>query len=214
MSVQVLNTLLNYASLPILLPLCIGLFFYKHYTRDFRILVMYLLCTACIEGLANILWSYKRNNLPLLHLHTLLEFLFISLLYREHLSVAWRKYIHGLMLAFSLFAIYNSFMLQSWFTFNTYTRVTESTLVIMYSLLFMYMLLNTEQKKPLRNIPFFWVNSGFLLYFSGNFFLFLLSNYLASRLPLVNSVSWSFHAIILFLLYTFLSSALWIARKR
>lgn len=211
-----LKHLFTIACFSVVIPLGIGIRFFRTYGNDLKALTFFLALSAIVEITSYYLWYEHRNNLPLLHLYTLIEFVFLSYIYREHIaSVIPRRVINAIMVLFILFSVFNSLYIQSIYHFNTYARGIEIVLILFYAIVFVYALITRSDLTKLTRIPMFWVNTGVLLYYTTSFFVFLLSNNMLLMLPKsAVQLSWGFHGIFLLIYHAFLSVALWIHPKR
>lgn len=190
----------------VLLPTFIGVKRFRYQDRDLRSLSLFLVLSTLTEIVAIALFFYKKNNFPVLHVFTLLEFGFLSYLYSEHIyKLIPRMVIFTLVIAFTVFSVINSLLLQSLYTFNTYARGIEFLILLFYAIVHIY-LLNTENSGMLLQMPMFWITLGILLYYASSFFVVLMVNLV---LPQVNLV-WALHNIFLLLHYLFFAKALWI----
>jgi hypothetical protein len=199
----------------ILLPVSIVLLRFRLLDKASRI-IAWLVCWSCfIEVLSYVMGHYLRmNNIPLLHLYTPVEFCLITIFYARVLPVVFRgKRLWWITGSFIVFSAVNSFYLQNLYAFNTYSRGLEAAFFICLSLIcFGRMIRELNNDRP-QHDPVFWINAGFLLYFSGALFLFILSNYI---LPMKRQTSlhiWAFHSFLSILLYTMISIGLWKAKK-
>lgn len=104
----------------------------------------------------------------------------------------WFILITGILLVFSLI---NFFFIQK-LAFNSYTVVFQSVAVISCCLFYFHMLLRDLPSIYVHQLPMFWFNSAFLIYFAGNFFLFCFQSYLVNVLKNSLIVYWSFHNIL------------------
>jgi len=202
--------ILLYAPLSILPALLIGLFRYRAMSASFKVLCWYVFVGAAIQALSYLYWYQNRNNLPLLHIYTILEFGLIAVFYG---FVFDRLLLFGILtIAFTWLSVLNSLFLQPLLSYNTYARSLEAILVLVFVLLSLYrQLLNGGQ--TLRAQPLFWVNLGFLFYFAGSLFLFVASNSLLKGSETLNRFVWGLHALWVLLLYTLIAIGLWKHRK-
>jgi hypothetical protein len=211
-----LKQVVLFASLSVIAPLVIGLKHFRTYGNDLRALTVFLLFAGITELTSYLLWSRSMNNLPLLHVYTVIEFIMLSYIYRIHISsVLPRKFIEVTCLLFVCFAIYNSIFIQSVYQFNSYARGIEFIFILFYSIAYVYTLFTRNDTSPLKRTSMFWLNTGVLLYYTTSFFVFLLSNNMLMHLPKTAiQVSWAFHGIFLLIFHIFLSVALWIHPKQ
>lgn len=152
-----------------------------------------------------------KNNVPIVHLYTLLEFNVIALFYLVYFRGFYgRLLVPGMMLIFTVLVVLNSVFLQPLFSYNTYARSLEGVLVIALSLLGYYKLLAELPTKRLDQSPIFWINTGLLLYFAGNLFFFVLGNALLKEPNQSFSLmAWGLSTLLMVLMHLFISVGLW-----
>lgn len=157
---------------------------------------------------------FNGNNLPLLHVFTVLEFGLIVSMFKRSLNVYLSKIgIYLLIGLFTIFSLLNSVFYESIFTFNAFARAVEALIIILLSLLYFYSTLRNMTEKDLVSSPMFWISSGVLLYFSASLFIFIYSNILFGETK--NSFTiWGLHAIMSIILYIFYTIALWVKPKQ
>lgn len=152
--------------------------------------------------------KYRQPNLPLLHIYTLTEFILIYLFY----EIYFNRFYPVLLLritavAFVVFSVINSLFIQPINGFNTYARAAEAFILTVLSLLCFYKL--AQEHRPAIT----WINTGLLLYFSGAFLLFIVSNYILSYGNELNYHIWAVHAFLSLTMYLLITVGLWKARK-
>ena len=203
------------ASFSLVVPLAIGGTRFRHYGLDLKALTIFLCLSLLLESVSVYLWSRSINNLPVLHIFTLVEFVFIWYIFHEHIRTVIPLRVGALfMVLFVAFTITNSLWIQSVFRFNSYARGIEILLILLYCLVYIYTLLTSDNTVLLRRIPMFWFATGALLYYTMSFFLFLLSNDMLIHFPKgTNMISWGLHGVFLVIYHVFLSVALWIHPK-
>ena len=184
----------------IILPLLLAGVYYYKLSKAIRVLFYYLLVTAVISFATTILATKHIRNTPLIHIDTIVETLFLlrffSLIFARRRLI---NYIRVLMILFPVFCCINFIFFQSIYIFNSYTRVVEAMLFITFSMLYwIYRNDNLAWYRVSTN----WIVSGLLLYFSSAFFLFVFSNYLASKLSLQGFIFvWNIHATLILIMY-------------
>lgn len=199
------SIVLHYSPLAVLVPLVPATLHYRRYAPALKVLTLHLVMVAVFSGASVLLWSVKRNNLPLLHIYTIAEFIMISWFYMIVLrGYKKTRLIFWLAVCFTVFGLLNSLLLQSWYTFNTIPRSIESLLVILLSLVCYYKMLSELKIRKMERSPIFWINTGFLFYFSGALFLFMLSNYILPLNHQLNIFIWTIHACFSIMLYLFI----------
>ncbi len=204
-----------YSSFVVLLPLLVAVLRYRCLTPALRMIGVYVLLGTFVQGIAAMMSANKQNNLPLLHLYTILEFTCFVWFYRLlEKNFIKNSIFVGLVIGFPILAILNALFLQSIYEFNTYARSLESILLIMLALVWYYRALEELKIQRLQDDAVFWINTAILLYFSGSALLFGFSNYTLSFQKPLKVYIWAFHALFSTLLYLFITAGLWKQRTR
>ena len=187
--------------LTILFPLIIGGFRYGSFDTKLRTIFYYLVLSAIISFTSIALAESGQNNLPLLHLFTLLEGVLILLFYQKCLD----SYLHRIFFliagtGFVCFCFIDSLFIQNIFKFNTYSRFAEAFMIVCLALYFFYVTLGIETKEQWYRNSLILVNIGLLLYFSSSLLLFLFSQVLLSNRQ-INIAAWVIHATLVMIMY-------------
>lgn len=118
-------------------------------------------------------------------------FTLITLLYRSQFE---DKGIHWMILIvlFILMAIFNVIFFQKT-NINSFSYIVLSFVIIIYTIAFFYKLMIELPAQHIHQLPMFWINSAFLFYHSGSFFLFAFTSYIVFVLKNNLMVYWTFH---------------------
>lgn len=146
------------------------------FKREFRFLRYYLLWGLLIQAAAKVLYVQSMNNLPLLHLYTLVEFILLSLFYGDMLQLdrKSKRNLQYFMLVISLLIILNSIFLQPLTRFNSNVKTLTQILYIGYAVYYFFRAQSSEEHAfPLIFNLF---NSGILVYYAASLFIFMFSN--------------------------------------
>jgi hypothetical protein len=201
------------ASYFIAVPFVLAMIEYRHLDARMKSIACYVFLGGLIQVTSSYLNGHGKNNLWLLHLYTPLEFACIAWFYNQTLSGLANKFvILWIGFGFAVLSVLNTAFLQDSSTFNTYARSLEGLLVIAFCLSWYYKALVEMKIRKLQQDPVFWINTGFLLYFSGTVLLFASSNYILNINHALNLYIWAFHAFFSILLYFFITIGLWKAR--
>ncbi|MBA3681424.1 MAG: hypothetical protein H0W73_09700 [Bacteroidetes bacterium] len=146
----------------------------------------------------------KINNLPILHIYTILEFIILSWFYYILLKKDISYFIFiSVALLFTVFSLIGSVYIEIFFTFNTISRSLASLVFIFLSVLRLLKSLTVEDMAPNKNNKGVdYITAGFLVYFSGSIVLFSFSNYLNKLAYGLLLNIWSIHTLLLVLLYS------------
>lgn len=192
----------------ILLPVSIAIIKYVNLPVAVRYVFYYLLCSGSINLAAIILSNRGINNLPLLHLLTLVELYFLLKFYStlfEDSTAVMIKY--GCAIAI-LASLANSIWLQSIYTFNSYARGVVAICIILSSLIY-FIRIPEDKKRPAELIIVY----GLLFYYAGSFFLFLFSNYLKKGYA-SSTIVWNINASLVIVLYIFITVGILKCKRR
>lgn len=195
-------------------PVVIALSSYNRYPVLLRTFSLLLFIAGFIQLTAWLLWMNRSNNLYLLHIYTISEFILLTIVYKKLLSDLLKPWFFLILTSvFLSFAIADAFFLNGVMRYNTFSRPAEAFIILIYSILYFVQLLRSLQVQRLESEPFFWINSAILLYFSSSLFLFILSNSILGVSLAMNKIIWSLHAILAWIMYTTVSIGLWKARR-
>ncbi|TYP77024.1 hypothetical protein [Aquimarina intermedia] len=205
----------NVSTFIVVIPLLISVLRFRLLTTVQLKLVHLLILVLIVESISNILWRKKINNLPVYHLYTIIEFLLIIRIYWSTLSqLVSKKLLVGISVIFVVLAVLNTIFFQSIYVFNSNITTLLSILVILFSLSFFYITLKDVEYTALEKNPMFWINSGFLIYFSSNLILFFINNYLFEKSTEASFLIWGLHAIVNIVLIMFYTIAVWVNPKK
>jgi hypothetical protein len=199
--------------LSIVIPIVPALLQYKRLPGQLKVIVWYLFLSAISNAVTRILAYNYINNMPVMHVYTLLEFVLLALFYREVLAKGKTGILIPLMVSlFTLLCIGNVLFLQNMHTYNTYTKSIEALLIIVLGVFYFKQNLDSIVSGKDRNTSLMYINSGLLIYFSGSFIWFVVYNMTVMN-ERMGMVMWSIHATLLLLLYVLIAIALWKYKK-
>ena len=216
MEENISKILIQVATYSTFLPAALALSHLKSQLTIKRTLSWLVLISSIIALSSHIMGRYfSIPNLWLLHLLTIVEFIFFALIYRDVLGQRLATVVIWMFsLAAGLNSLYLFLIVKHWHSFNVYARTMESFLLMLFALTFFGKTLKEMKIKHLETHPLFWVSCGVLLYFSANFFIFIFSGdlYNLGGVPTWYEF-WGLHAILTFLLNLFYAIALWVKPK-
>lgn len=203
--------LFNYGPWIIIAPFVLAVVRYNRLSKELKLITWYLVLSVVTQAVSLLLWKKSINNLPLLHVFTVLEFLLLFTYYsfqsKPFLPRFWFYLVLALFLSFSLL---DAFVLENLHSFNIYTRSLEAFIFIGCSVHWFIRSLTIESKVafPEQN-ALKYLNAGFFIYFSGSLILFAFSNYINYLgQPLLMNI-WTLHTLLLIILYLFIFTGFW-----
>jgi hypothetical protein len=215
MSKEFFGNLSLISSFAVILPLLLALWKYHRLSKMQRKLVYLLITILVVESISNVLWYQKINNMLVYHFYTIIEFVLIVNIYKDELNKLFSKrFFYILVAAFTLFSIVNMYSFQNLWTFNSNATTLLGVLVIFLSLSYFYALLKEVKYSSLEQNPMFWLNAGFLIYFSSNLILFFINNSMFKTANEVSHLVWGLHAVVNIVLTFFYTISIWVSPKQ
>lgn len=173
---DLVNHYATYSAIGVLgLNVLLGLFFWKELNTPFRRLLYFLIWNALIEILAFVFIQLGYNNLPLLHIYTLGEFILFSYFYKSLIDkpIVFQKSYWYLVIAASVLIILNTVFFQSIFRFNSFAKTGVQVSIIAYAVLYFYNLVENQWFSEITYKSLRLINSAILIYYSGSLFIFM-----------------------------------------
>ena len=193
------------APLFILVPVVVAICKYRFLSPAAKVILAYLVVSGIVNALAIGLANHGINNMPLLHLFTLLEFSMLTFFYR---IISLRTFYPYSIFLFAALCVLNAVFFQPVYEHNTYSRSLEALLIIVMAVFFFYKMLNEATVSRWYQSSLVWFNMALLLYFSGSLFLFLFSQLLTYNRQ-ANEIAWFMHATLVILMYLLLAIGFW-----
>lgn len=185
----------------IIVPLAVAIFKYAYWKNSLaeKIAFAYLIFSAFFNIVASVTTYMHINNLPLLHLYTVLEFWIVCIFFRNiFYAKPLRKLLFFLPLAFSVFSVLYIIWAHNLFGFNSLSRFLESMMIVGFCIYFLYLdFSNIVSSQSMFN---FSIVVGLMLYFSSASVLFGLSNAILKN-RVLNILIWNIHATIMLIMY-------------
>ncbi len=125
--------------------------------------------------------------------YTLVEFILVLTVYYKAFNNPNRlNALFIMVIVYFLFYMVNLLFVQRQ-NINSYPKIASSLIFIVLAVGFFYRLIKDLPKVQVYRLPMFWVNVAVLVHFSGNLFVFTLSDYLVTVLKDNLIAYWSFH---------------------
>jgi hypothetical protein len=147
--------------------------------------------------------AYSLNNIVTLPL--------LLLFYRSKIkSVQVGNSFVAIIVVYLLFSLVNLFFIQGPTGINSYTSSFAAIIKLVLALVYFYALIRELPTESITKLPMFWINTAFLIFAAGTFFVNLSTDYLVNVVKdnyinafmlhnLVGAVSWLLVAVGLWL---------------
>ncbi|MEO7215071.1 hypothetical protein [Mucilaginibacter sp.] len=162
---------------------------YKYFLPFLIIIVSYETCT--LYGA----FVVKGRNLWIINIVAIFEFLFYSMFIRNIItSPAYKK---GILISVGVFFVYNIFSLfiiHGFWNLNISGIILQTIFIILITGRYFWELLEVPFSSSLSLIkhPGFWLNTGVLFYYVGEFLFFVSFSYMAYKHNLTYLYVWRF----------------------
>ena len=174
-----------------------GLYCIKRLNVYLKILLL-LVCVGLIIDIASFfLIKEKINNFYLFRFYSVFEFslwvFFYFLFYKEH--------VRSYPIIFSLIPVffvvcYIDYRFNGLNSMDDLSTSIESLILTFFSLVSFSLIMVRNNFKNLLSTPFFYINTGVLLYFLGNLSLFAFINYISKIESENYTATWAIHSIL------------------
>lgn len=210
-TIDLVNHYATYSALSILtINVFLSILFWKKLNIPFRRLFYFLVWNSIIEILAFAFIQYGYNNLPLLHIYTLGEFILFGYFYKSIINkpIWFQKSFWYFIIIGSLFIILNSIFFQSIFGFNTYAKTFGQVTIIIFAVLYFYNLIENKSFSETTSKSLRLVNSAILIYYSGSLFIFMYGKISFTETQ-TYTMFWAFNSGLYFIFQLLILLGLW-----
>jgi hypothetical protein len=207
--------IIEYATWIVFIPLLLSVLYYKRFPVALKNVTYYMIAAATTELLSYIMWKQRRNNLPLLHIYTIIEYLLLLKFYYSILKDFLPKVVFIILaVAPPIFFILDSLFIENIYHFNPYARSVESLIIIFLAMSWYLKLVSADMKDLVLEKSLKFINSAFLIYFSGSIVLFSFSDPISRLVQNLRLSIWTVHTLLTVTLYVLLALGLWKYRKQ
>lgn len=192
------------------LPIIVGLLRKRYWNEQARILLLYL----GLAGLFNIIAKLTAgsNNMPYLHLYTVLEFTILCIYLRSFSEDRRHRLLfNGMIAGFFLLSLWYAFIKDRLFGFNEIPRFLDSLIISVFCLYYLLKDLGSTVSN-LSRFQFFTL-AGLLFYYSSGSVLFGLSSKLMEMPKNITALMWNIHGTLLLLMYILFTIAFYSLKK-
>lgn len=196
MDFRTFDLIANVSSFSVLLPLLFFVLAIRKKDAPYPIKVSgaLLFISGMSDLVSTILIEFRINPNLVITVYVILQFVLLSLIYRNAFTPKFYKKITVVGIAmFLIFAAYNLFVIQGVTGFNSNAFTISSAIFIAYSVAFFYRLFVELPAPQVQQLFMFWFNSAIFIYFGFNLFIFISVDRLIESENDQILYSWAFH---------------------
>ena len=185
------------SNLSVLIPLVIYFSRISYASRQIHIVGALVIVSGLCDVAGMFLLSNNQPTMVLFNVYYALTFLLLTWFYHEILFVNSRRVMIwiGLAVYVQSFVLVTAFV-QSFLQYQTLMWVITAIILIIYSIAYFFHSISTITASGYFGYSLIWINIGVMIYFGLNLFLFVMGNYVLTRLdPETSAMIWSSHNI-------------------
>lgn len=196
-SVRISEIIRIASNLSLLFPLAIYLTRIKYASRQIHIIGVLIIVSGLFDLVGMLLFSERESTVVLFNAYYSVLFFLLTWFYYEVLFVNTRRIMVWIGLAVYLQSfILITFFVQNFFEYQTLMWLITAIIMITYSIAYFFYSLSTIITSGYFGYSLVWINVGVMIYFCLNLFLFVMGNYVLTRLdPETSALIWSSHNI-------------------
>jgi hypothetical protein len=197
----------HFSSGSVLIPLMLIVANWKRLTPDLKPLFWILLISLFSDALALILMQYSIHTHFIGNIYLISQFSLLVLIFRKQFHN--QRVVDVILVLFVFFYVVNISFFQGPKVFNSVSNVVACLILIAFCLFYFYRLLNDLPIVHIQQLPMLWIAFAVLTYYGGNFFLFLVKNYLTYGEAGSHKVMWILHNLLNIIKNILFAVALW-----
>jgi hypothetical protein len=192
----------------VLVPMLFAFANWRKVWLDFKPLCLILILSLAADLLSLFFIEYSLNTYIIGNLFLIIQFSLLVLVFRKQLPNP--KAIDAILFLLVAFCILNYSIFQGPKVFNSVSNVLASLVLIGLSLFYFYRLLNDLPIVHIQHLPMLWISFAVLTYYAGNFFLFLINNYIINNVQSgPHKLMWILHNLLNITKNILFAVALW-----
>jgi hypothetical protein len=185
------------SNLSVAFPLIVYLLKARYATKRVHIIGALVVISAICDLAGYIFLSRKQPTVVLFNAYYIIMFFLLLWFYYEIVFIKNRRVMVLIGLAVYLQSlILITIYVQPFSEYQTLLWIITGIIMIVFGIEYFLYLLSARPAVNLFNYTTMWINSGVLIYFVFNLFLFIITNYIFTRLDQdAASAVWSFHNV-------------------
>ncbi|MDQ2718565.1 MAG: hypothetical protein M3Z26_02205 [Bacteroidota bacterium] len=167
--------------IPILISLFISIILYKRLNPPWLRAFTWFLIFCIIISSTGYAYSFylKKNNHFIFNIYLLVQYLFyFGIFYKTFQAKKLKKLTILVSCGFTIYLLFDFFFADGFYTFNSSAYTLGSVLTILFCLIYFGTLFKSDGFINYFRIPMFWIATGILFFFVGNFIYLSFINYI------------------------------------
>ena len=200
----------------IFIPFIVGTRYYKRLQTSHKFLYAFVCSGVLTELTSRFIKKILdvKNNMPLGHAYITISFALMAMFYLCELKgFVKEKIIIGIVILFTCFSIINVSFFQSYYSYPSIAGATSALLLVTFAIMLFTRIMIEAKIKILSKSSLAWINSAVLIYYSGNFFFYILFNIILSYSEEFTIKTLNFFSILYFIFYGFIAIGFWHASR-
>lgn len=170
-----------------------------------KYICFYLLLQVALNSVCSVLAAERINNILLYQANCLASLIFITLFFNEVVP-AFKRHGWFKLLSWSLVTILAVYMIfENKNVFNSHSFSYTGLIIVLYSLLFFYNKITHPSLTKITKEPVFWFVTGFFIYYSATFMIFVSYSVLTEEQKIDVNLLWRLHNIIFLIMCIYIS---------
>ena len=181
----------------LILPLTMYLIKMRRASRQVHIIGTLIIVSGVCDLIGLVLLSRSQSTVVLFNVYYAVLFFLLTWFYYEILFVNRRRMMIWIGLAVYLqsFILVTAFV-QSFFQYQTIMWLITAVIMTVYSIAYFFYSISSITTSGQLGYSLVWINIGVMIYFCLNLFLFIMGNYVLTKLdPETSAMIWSSHNV-------------------
>lgn len=181
----------------VLIPVLLYSIKFKGLSRPIHVIGLLLIMSGLSDAFGMYLSARQMSTVYLFNSFYLLNYvLLIIFFYQVFVNLKHRTVLQYLVIAFAIGFVTITASIQPFSEYQTLVWVMVAITMILCSIIYLLNSFTEFRYEPVSNEPLILINSGILIYFILNLFLFIMGNYVLTRMDKeLSSMVWSFHNV-------------------
>ena len=157
-------------------PVLAAFYYYKRLDLVLKIAAAFFVVSALSDGLQTVfMYAGIGNSNPVIHIYIIASiFLFGAIYFHAFFNPLTKKAVVLCSAIAVIIVLFNIFFNGGLLEYPSISNTVLSLLLILFSLLYFYQLLNRQEFIHIEKQALFWINASVLFYYSVTIFLFML----------------------------------------